>query len=379
MQNTNRLFPEQLLVKCKQEKEKYFRDYTISHPKLIKVFREILFSIGNSNESQIIMVIGPSGVGKSKVFEKIIEKIFLESEEEMKSDMCIIPIAGIELPNPDTSNFNWKDFYYRLLKALHEPLIDHKVDFSKLLKQETSKRKISPFHPGTAPELRRSLENAIKYRRPKALLIDEAQHFFKTATGKGLQSQFDSLKSLANMSHVQLVLLGTYELNEIININGQLARRVKEIHFPRYDISIQEDYEAFGNIVHTFQKYIPLEIEPDLIGDLEFIYEFSLGCVGILKKWLQRSLSDALENNQKTITIEVLKRNRLSANKILTLAEEALNGELDFLDNEEQYKKIKELLGTYKETSPKSTDKRKNKKTGTRNPSRDNVGAPKEA
>ncbi|MEO3706853.1 hypothetical protein [Trichormus azollae] len=34
----------------------------------------------------------------------------------------------------------------------------------------------------TAPELRRALENALKYRRPKAFLIDEAQHMQKIAS-----------------------------------------------------------------------------------------------------------------------------------------------------------------------------------------------------
>ena len=37
--------------------------------------------------------------------------------------MSVEAIAG------ESADFNWRDFYMRLLTAMDEPLIDHKIDY----------------------------------------------------------------------------------------------------------------------------------------------------------------------------------------------------------------------------------------------------------
>jgi hypothetical protein len=56
------------------------------------------------------------------------------------------------------------------------------------------------------------VEQALRYRRPRAVLIDEAQHLFALASGRRLEDQLNVLKSLANRSNTVHVLFGTYEL-----------------------------------------------------------------------------------------------------------------------------------------------------------------------
>ncbi|GAM14269.1 AAA family ATPase [Mesobacillus selenatarsenatis] len=373
MIENGRGFPIELLSKSNEDKEEFFSNYTITHPKLLEVYSELNRSINNSGESDIILVIGPSGVGKSRVFEKMIENVYNEMLPTMELDKCIIPLAGIEVPNPETGKFNWKDFYFRVLDAVNEPLITEKVDVEKLLfKDIVSKKKISPYQPGTSPELRRSIENAFRYRKPRAFLIDEAQHIFKTSTGKGLNIQFDSIKSLANMTKTKFVLIGTYEMNEVINLSGQLSRRVKEIHFPRYDVLDSKDIKHFSSVLHTFQKIIPVEVEPDFISEFNFLYTFSVGCVGILKQWLERSLSYSLEKNEKTITLETLKRNALKPRKIDTLVNEAISGEQGFSFSMDVINSIEEKLGVRVEQQVKK--KSGNSTPGKRKPERDTVG-----
>lgn len=377
MNNRKRLFEEDLLLKSNKERIDFFNDFTISHPKMKKVLDELKNEIYKGSQN-IIMVVGPSGVGKSRLFSATILSVLKDMNEELEQDKSIIPITGIELPNPDLGKFNWKDFYYRVLSSLNEPLIDYKIDVTNLGKQE--KKNKSYFNARTAPELRRSIENAFFYRKTKALLIDEAQHFFKINFGKSgnsekNQRQFNSIKSLANMSNTKKVLFGTYDLNAVFNLDGQLSRRVKEIHFPRYDYTIEADKKDFQAVLLTFQKLLPVKKEPDFLKYSEYMFESSIGCIGILKNWLQRCLSDAIDNNEKTITYGNLKRNVLQTKKLITLAKEAIYGEEYFNENKKDKETLQNLLGTKNEKKNVEQKGKNNKsKPGVRNPERDIVG-----
>lgn len=377
-----RPFPEELLEKSKEERLEFFKNYTVAHPKMGLVLKDLKKEI-YTGDCNVILVVGPSGVGKSRLFKKTLYSVYLDMAEQMEADKSIIPITGIELPNPDLGKFNWKDFYYRVLTGLNEPLIDHKIDYQKFLSQ-VQKERISTRKAETAPELRRSIEKAFYYRKTKALLIDEAQHFFKIENGRnvdiskgvGVTRQFNSLKSLANMANTKIVLFGTYALNAVINLDGQLSRRVKEVHFPRYDYTNKQEKKMFKSVLVTFQKLLPVHEEPNFIEHEEFMYENCVGCAGILKDWLQRCLSYAIENDEKTITIDNLKKNALQTQKLLTLAEEALTGESIFIEKEEDRDQLKSLLGTKKkeEKTVIPTKQKSNNLPGNRSPKRDVVG-----
>lgn len=375
MTKGNRKFNEGLLLESKEKRLDFFNNYTVSHPKLEKALIELKKSIYSPENFNVIMIVGPSGVGKSRLFEQTLISVSKDMAEEMEQDRSIIPITGIELPNPDLGKFNWKDFYYRVLSSLKEPLIDCKIDVHKNVRNK-NKKKVDTQKAETAPELRRSIEKAFLNRKTKALLIDEAQHFFDVGTAVKMQRQFNSIKSLSNMANTKIVLFGTYELNSVINLDGQLSRRVHEIHFPRYDYSKAEEIKMFKNMLYSFQRALPIKEEPNLVKFHEYIYENSIGCAGIVKNWLQRCLSEAIDNNEEAITIKNLERNAMNTKKLLTLAKEANSGELDFIESKEDREELKALLGTKEIKSTKQTRKgRKGSATpGKRKPERDAVG-----
>ncbi|WP_223553921.1 TniB family NTP-binding protein [Lysinibacillus sphaericus] len=376
MGKEGKLFSEHLLKKSKGEREKFFNDYTVSHPIMRKALQELKEEIYTGSQN-IIMVVGPSGVGKSRLFYATMYSIIKDLKEVIDADKSIIPVSGIELPNPDLGKFNWKDFYFRALFSLNEPLIDNKIDVNKY-KNDNDKTIVK--NTSTAAVLRRSLENAFYYRKTKAFLIDEAQHFFKINSNKygeseKNQTQFNSIKSLANMSNTKIVLFGTYNLNSVFNLDGQLSRRVKEVHFPRYDYNKSIDKKHFQAILLTFQKLLPVEEEPNLKEYSEFMYENCIGCAGILKNWLQRCLSDAIENNEKTITLANLKKNALQTKKLLTLANEAIEGEWAFKESDSDKEQLKAILGIKKEEVKGKPKVKTNLAPGVRMPNRDNVGS----
>jgi hypothetical protein len=107
------------------------------------------------------------------------------------------------------------------------------------------------------------------------------------------------------------VLVGTYELLGLTNLSAQLSRRTVEVHFGRYLATVDKDRLAFKSVLLTFQRQLPVSEEPDLVGLWERLYEGSLGCVGVLKSWLNRALADAIAHEATTITRRHLDRQAL--------------------------------------------------------------------
>jgi len=355
-----------------------FFDRTTSHPFLQKAFREVMDNLNSISTGKVYLVFGPSGVGKTTLCKRIKQTYIEQSNNNMNRGE--IPIISLELPSPDNGKFNWKDFYQRILLELNEPLIHRKINF-KQNSDNNIERKFPNYLPSTAPELRKSLENALFYRGTKVVLLDEAQHLLKMASGKRLQDQMDSLKSLANMTQTKFVLFGTYELMQFLNLNGQLSRRTEEIHFPRYNAQKDEDLRIFMNVINTFQANLPYKVETNLIDHWEFFYERSIGCVGILKNWLDKCLEKASTTGENFISFATLENYSPSPAKAIKMAEEALNGESLISQQEEQIIILQNILGLKNDKiqnenndTLKETNKKKNSKVGHRNPIRDKVG-----
>ncbi|MBM7605937.1 energy-coupling factor transporter ATP-binding protein EcfA2 [Metabacillus crassostreae] len=352
-----------------EEKKKYFIERTANHPLLSKTYLEIREKIRESAGGKIYLVYGPTGVGKSTLYNKL-KNTVTKSHQMTNVHSSLIPIVGLELPAPDNGKFNWKDFYRRILREMNEPLIDKKIK-----KDHHPKKFIPNYLPSTAPELRESLENSIIYRETKIILLDEAQHLLKVASGKNIQDQMDALKSIANLTGAIIVMFGTYELMDFFDLNGQLGRRTEEIHFPRYNINVKEEADAFINVIATFQTHIPLKNNSDLSSHWEFLYERSIGCIGILKEWLDNCVKEALNNNENSITIKLLEKHAPTPKKVLKIANEVLDGEKNVKDMENQRSLLRDKLGLNKLSKVSAeSSKKKGKDVGKRNPTRDIVG-----
>ncbi|WP_179889670.1 ATP-binding protein [Bacillus thuringiensis] len=371
-----RNFPKGILLDSAEKRGVWFEQYVkVEHPIMESIVEDLVERIKNPAGSNLIMVVGPTGVGKTTVQELVVRKIYQWALKREDMDNRI-PITGVELPSPELGRFNWKDYYKRVLEALNEPLIDFKVDYDTL-KNGDKTTKISPYDKRTSPELRRSLEKAFYYRKPLAFLVDEAQHFSNIANGKTLHLQLDVIKSLANISGVLHILVGHYDLADFINLSGQLSRRVTDIHFARYNANNVDELKHFINVIANLQKQLPLEKEPDLINHYDFIYERTLGCIGILKDWLSRCLVGSLNNGETTINFQSLKKYALPISKIEVMMEEIEKGEDKFNENKDKVSelRIKMGLNKFNVDSVNQVSKNKSRKNvGVRKAKRDAVG-----
>src|SRR5206468_3744718 len=153
--------------------------------------------------------------------------------------------------------------------------------------------------------------------------IDEAQHLAKITSGRRLLDQLDVIKSIANRTQTVHVLYGTYDLLAFRNLDGQLSRRSIDVHFPRYRVEVADDRRAFIGVLRSFAQQLPLAETPDLASDWEFLYERSIGCVGVLKQWLVRSLSAVLRKGEAMLSRRTLESQALSVSQIDKILSEA--------------------------------------------------------
>jgi hypothetical protein len=199
-----------------------------------------------------------------------------------------------------------------------------------------------------------------------------------------LLDQLNTLKSVCDQTSVTQVLGGTYELLPFRNLNGQLSRRSIDIHFKRYDAENQEHQQHFVNVLGTFQAHLPILNTPDLVSNWDHFYERSLGCVGILKDWLTRSLSLALREGKERLTRQHIDRRALSISQCTEILSEIVAGEQELLETEE---KRLLLRGNLKLEAAKSSNiasssaskgrtevKKRYRRAGKRNPVRDKTG-----
>ncbi len=250
-------------------------------------------------------------------------------------------------------------------------MLDHKIVPDHILQKRVDLKDSGRYK--VTSELRWALEQALRHRRPVAFIVDEAQHFKRIASGRRLLDQMDTLKSLANMTGITHVLIGTYELLGFAQLSAQLDRRSFEIHFPRYHIDIPEEMLAFKRVLLTFQRHLPLTGEPDLVAQAEYFYERSVGCVGVLKDWLTRALAAALEDGQETLTKTVLERQALPHRKLLRMAREIREGEETLAANSHTQTELRSLLGMPIEFAEQHPPVLR-ETVGKRNPVRDPVG-----
>ena len=316
-------FPRELLTRPLEERLAYFREYTVAHPLLAEAKEKLMASISESEPNSLVFVFGPTGVGKTTLRLKAEQVISNELRLGLEEDRGRIPVVGVEAIAPESGRFCWSDHFRRLLVAMNEPLMDCKRHAETLYVRHTS----TFGAKSTTAEYRHAVEQALRFRRPAAVMIDEAQHLSKMASGRRLLDQLDVVKSIANQTRIVHVLFGTYDLLSFRNLNGQLSRRSLDVHFPRYRAESTSERQVFVNVLGSFAHHMPLPEQPDLAAEWEFLYERSIGCVGILKQWLTRALHLVLRRGGNTIVRKDLEAQALSVMQCEKILSETAEGE----------------------------------------------------
>jgi hypothetical protein len=368
-------YPAPLLNAPWPDRLKHFQDFTVAHPRLVDAKERLLAAIRECAPNSVILVLGPTGVGKTTMRARVEQLLTAESLAELQTDPARLPVVSVEAVAPPSGNFNWRDHFRRMLYEMNEPLIDQKR------KMEGCDVGVH-FMPGIkahGEEYHHAVEQALRYRRPRAVLVDEAQHLAKMASGRRLLDQLDVIKSIANRTGTVHVLLGTYDLLAFRNLSGQLSRRSVDVHFCRYRAANAEDRGTFLNVLGSFERQMPLCEPPELVANWEFLYERSIGCVGVLKEWLVRALVAALSRGASKLTLRDLAAQALTISQCEKMLAEVTEGEARLTESDGARSRFRLALGL----SGLETDQDKAKAPvlqrtlpGQRHAKRDPIGAP---
>lgn len=373
-------FPPQLLAQPVAARLTYFQNKVVAHPRLKEAHQMLIQAINQPANASLIFVFGPTGVGKTTLRRRVEQQLLQEALPVLAQDPGCCPVVSLEAVAPESGNFNWKEYYTRALTALDEPLLAHKCHYDVPGIYHDDEGRLVITQGVLIAKLRRALEQCLRHRRPAAFIVDEAQHLQKMASGRRLLDQMDTIKSLAGMTGTVHVLVGTYELLTLTDLSAQLSRRSLDIHFPRYRADCAGDVTAFKSVLLTFQRHLPLPQEPDLVGRYDYFYEHSVGCVGVLKNWLDRTLAAALADDLATLTPAYLDRFAVPTRKLLRLARDIQAGEAALVERAEAQAELRHLLGMTPEAAaaqtaqPGLTPPRRTGRVGQRQPKRDPVG-----
>jgi len=366
-------FPSELLTQPVETRLEYFEQRClISHPRLQEALETIIQAICPPGEGAstrrpgtMVLVIGPSRVGKSTLIRMLEERLLARCKALMVSDPSFIPFASILATGSGTNRFDWAEYYRAVLRALHDPFVDGKTARIR------------------TRELREAMETALIQRKPLAIIADEAHHLAEAARGSRLQSQLNHLKHFENSSGVSHILVGTYEMRPFRKANAQLACRSIDVHFPRYDASIDTDAQVFQSVVWALQRQLPVEKEPPLVDHWEFLYARSIGCVGLMKMHLNRALNLAFTEKAKTVTLMHLRKTAMPEARVEAALRNALESEAEMTEADGADERLLTLLGlrgsrtakpSKTQTDESSPSPKKPDRPGKRSPGRDTIG-----
>src|SRR6266487_3054693 len=342
-----------------------FKAYAVNHALLEDVDTRLTQAILEPAGFAHLLVYGPSGVGKTTMLRRTERQVReLYAHVSTPSDAAVQwrypqgspalpsqPLLVLEARPPDGLTFNRADYYRSALTALGESsyrqwsLIDIHVDQTWETKTRSkSSGRVAQFND--SPELRHALEEALVRRGVRAVIVDEAQHLMKVASGAKLLDQLDWIKSMTNMTNVVHVLVGTYDLLDFRNLNGQAARRGHDLHFPRYQFQHEADRKAFQGALHALLQQTPLDMDiQDLMNHWYYFYERSIGCVGVLKDWLVRAVASSLRASTRTLTLAHLEQHALSNAQCESMASDAHTAKRKLHYTESSREHLWNLLG----------------------------------
>src|SRR5579885_1398458 len=220
-----------------------FKAYATSHILLQEVDQHLSLAIEEPAGFAYVLLYGPSRVGKTTLIRQM-EQRSRELHDSLPSVSASAPLRGsppprmplllLEARPPYDSTFNRSDYYCIALKQLGEQTYERRmvvtIDEGHVWEREPKKVRGKAAQFNDSAELRHVYEAALLRRGVRTIILDEAQHLLKLASGIKLIDQLDWLKSMANTTGVLHILTCTYELLALRNLNGQTARRGLEIH-----------------------------------------------------------------------------------------------------------------------------------------------------
>ncbi|CAM8649786.1 TIGR02928, orc1/cdc6 family replication initiation protein [Comamonadaceae bacterium] len=176
-------------------------------------------------EPDHLLLMGESGVGKSRIFEHFVS---LHPRSET-AEHTVIPVLYAETPNDCTP----KKLATELLRAMGSPL----------------------WNKGNEQELTHQLLVLLKACQTRMVLLDEANHLVERGGAKSHYQLGDWVKLTARQARIPFVFGGTERTRELLNVNEQLRSRFREtIRLQPFTLATEEDALRTRSALKVFES-----------------------------------------------------------------------------------------------------------------------------
>jgi hypothetical protein len=332
------------------------RDRKIEHKRYVHVRKRILSGVRAIWPGELIVLVGPSRVGKSRCISDALS-VALVNVPDAEGTMRVVMVEAEN--SSKGGEFSTKAFMLACLKAIRHPIYGGPADddlwgskFNQLL------------HKTSEATLRDAFERALELRQVEYLVIDEAHHVQYVAGGDRAATRvLDSWKCLANQAKIKLVLSGSYKLLSLLGLAPHLIGRQQPLNFGRYKATSRTEVENWEQVLREFSELLQFEDGESLSTWNRTMFEGALGCVGLLSQWIRACLASMLADEADTVTLDRLQSTRLPSLQERDLLAEILIGEEDLKRAHEQLPPPVQSSGSDNPSKPTCK-----KKTSTRKP-----------
>jgi hypothetical protein len=249
-----------------------------------------------SEEGELLRVVGPTGVGKSRLRKQVVPLI---SDPSVQADDMFMPVVTTSAINSNTNgSFSTRQFAIAALKSIEHPI------YAPSSKKPFDVGRIRITARTGEPELRDAFLEALQWRKTKLWVVDELQELMKIRGGAECASNYlDSVKCLGAESGIRIMVFTTYKLLEALQMSTHLVRRTMDTHFRRYRPDVKEDVIAFDQILSVYSEMLRFDGSTSLRDWNEYLYAGSLGCIGLLQSWIRNALRVVVASKSKTLRL----------------------------------------------------------------------------
>jgi len=293
----------------------------LEHPRFTEARKRLARAIDMAMLGEVIVLCGPSRVGKTRCISDVNTSLFGTRASPGDQE----PLVYVEVANESSGGMlTTKALTADCLRAVRHPFYG-----GSEIGSMSPEAFDAVIHRTPEATLKSAFERTLRARSTHVLVFDEAQHL-KYAHG-GAQAAariLDSWKCLASKAQIKLVLVGAFELLDYIRLSPHLLGRLEVIAFDRYRLDETSDVRSWEQILLTLSGYLPFASTSTSLRDWNaLLYEGSLGCVGLLLRWIRRALASLDPQRNKFLTRECLLATAPSKATAEAIAEEISRGE----------------------------------------------------